>query len=39
MTYQLQEVKAQVGKLQQVSDPFPFGSVVRFDDDDEGDEH
>ena len=37
MTHQLQEVKAQVGKLQQDRDPFPFMPVVSHDDDDEDD--
>ena len=37
MTTQLQEVKSQVGKLQQDRDPFPFRPVVPYDDDDEDD--
>ena len=38
MTHQLQEVKAQVGKLQQDRDPFPLRPVIPYDDDDETDE-
>ena len=37
MTHQLQEVKSQVGKLQQDRDPFPFQPVIPYDDDDEDD--
>ena len=37
MTHQLQEVKGQVGKLQQNRDPFPFRPVIPFDTDDEED--
>jgi hypothetical protein len=33
----LQEVKSQVGKLQQDRDPFPFKPVVPYSDDDEDD--
>ena len=35
MTHQLQEVKSQVGRLQQERDPFPFRPVIPYDDDDE----
>lgn len=35
MTHQLQEVKAQVGKLQQDRDPFPFRQMIPYDDEDE----
>jgi hypothetical protein len=38
MTHQLQEVKSQVGKLQQDCDPFPFRPVIPYDDDDEDDD-
>ena len=38
MTHQLQEVKSQVGKLQQSSDPFPFRPVIPYDDDDSEDD-
>ena len=37
MTHQLQEVKSQVGKLQQDRDPFPFQPVIPNDNDDEDD--
>ena len=37
MTHQLQEVKSQVGKLQQDRDPFPFRPAIPYDDDDEYD--
>ena len=38
VTHQLQEVKSQVGKLQQDRDPFPLRPVVHNDDDDEDDD-
>ena len=38
MTHQLQEVKSQVGRLQQSSDPFPFRPVIPYDEDDSEDE-
>ena len=38
MTHQLQEVKSQVGKLQQTRDPFPFRPVIPNDDDDDDDD-
>ena len=38
MTHQLHEVKTQVGKLQQSSDPFPFRPVIPYDDDDSEDD-
>ena len=38
MTHQLQEVKSQVGKLQQDRDPFPFRPVIPYDDEDEDDD-
>ncbi len=37
MTHEVQEVKAQVGKLRQERDPFPFRPVIPYDDDDEDD--
>ena len=37
MTHELQEVKAQVGKLHQERDSFPFRPVIPYDDDDEDD--
>ena len=39
MTHQLQEVKSQVGKLQQDRDPFPFRPIIPYDDDDEDDDN
>ena len=38
MSHQLQEVKSQVGKLQQSRDPFPFQPVIPNDDDDDDDD-
>ena len=38
MTHQLNEVKSQVGRLQQDRDPFPFRPVIPYDDDDEDDD-
>ena len=43
MTRHLQEVKEQVGKLQQDRDPFPFKPFAPYDDhdddDDDGDQY
>ena len=38
MAHHLQEVRAQVGKLQQDRNPFPRMPVVTYDDDDEDDD-